>query len=349
MNASIHKNLYARMKTSKLQLAVCPITGILLSLDIPFIPNLILTYENPFARIDNAKSFAALEYKEQCKVSPHILSGILLTILSHYELIDDRLSSTERNAFISTVPAYHICNLMRFIVSCNRKRIQLFPKLSFSSTSTEYSQPTEVLINYYEVCKATTYNTITEDLEVVRTLNNNNNKSKSSISASTRKTIKNTITTLVNERAINNKIVTLLKLMTQGDNLITMNQDLKEKLISKLRDVESFTNSGNRLADLLEDVEDSMTVYEKQKAEDSREVLNTFSSSLPSYSSTRKSLKEILAEKTNKKIEEAKKDNSFSAFKSMMEEIKEEVMNEELEEDEEEDFEPDFDSDSHSY
>jgi cytochrome c-type biogenesis protein CcmH/NrfF len=233
---------------------------------------------------------------------------------------------------------------MRFIVSCNRKRISLFPKLSLSSTSTQYSQPTELLINYLEVCKSTAYSTITEDLEVVRTLNNNNNKSKSSISASTRKTIKNIITTLVNEGAINNKIVTLLKLMTQGDNLITMNQDLKKKLISKLRDVESFTNSGNRLADLLEDVEDSMTVYEKQKAEDSREVLNTFSSSLPSYSSTRKSLKEILAEKTNKKIEEAKKENSFSAFKSMMEEIKEEVMNEELEEDEE-DFEPDFDPD----
>ena len=67
------KSLYLKMKTSKTQLAVCPITGILISIDIPFIPNKILSYENPLARIDNAKEIASMEYKEQSKISPNIL------------------------------------------------------------------------------------------------------------------------------------------------------------------------------------------------------------------------------------------------------------------------------------
>ena len=60
MNASIHKNLYARMKTSKLQLAVCNTTGILISLDIPLIPGKIFSYENPLARIENARALCPL-------------------------------------------------------------------------------------------------------------------------------------------------------------------------------------------------------------------------------------------------------------------------------------------------
>lgn len=348
------------MKTSKLQLAVCPITGILLSMDIPFIPNKIYSYENPLSRIDNAREIANLEYKEQSKISPHILSGVLLTILSHYELIEDHLSSTERNTLLSTIPPYHLCDAMRFITSCSRRRIELFPKLSLSSTSTEYSQPTQLLINYIEVCKASILPTLTEtrierDHKVSKEIEN-----KTSLSASTKKRAKNLVTSLIQEEVLNPKIVTLLKLVCQGDNLVTLNSTVREKLVAKLRTMTS--TSSVQLADLIEDTEKDITTAERAFKQEYDEELTTLTSDMPSYGA-KKSLKDILAEKLGRKsntceaiplrVEEPAKleeetqetdssneeDNNIfpsslekKSFKDLLDEVKEEIEEDEFQE-----------------
>lgn len=302
-NNNIHKSLYARMKTSKVQLAVCSTTGILISLDIPFIPGKILSYENPLARIENAREIASLEYKEQCKISPHILSGVLLTILNHYELLEDHLSSTERNAILSTIPPYHICELMRFITSCSRRRISLFPKLSLASTPTEYSQPTQLLINYIQVCTASTLPTLFEDMEVSRAKNlaKIGKVTKLSVEASTRKEVKNLITGLIGEGVLSSKVITILKLVSQGDNLATLNDSLRDKLVDKLKTVES--DRATRLASILSSSSKSLTSAEQAFKQEYDSALDTLTSDLPAYR-VRKSLKEILAEKNAIKKEE---------------------------------------------
>ena len=356
---NVYKNLYARMKTSKLQLAVCPITGILLSMDIPFIPNKIYSYENPLSRIDNAREIANLEYKEQSKISPHILSGVLLTILSHYELIEDHLSSTERNTLLSTIPPYHLCDAMRFITSCSRRRIELFPKISLSSTSTEYSQPTELLINYIEVCKASVLPTMTEARRERDYKTSISSQEKTSLSASTKKRAKNLVTSLIQEEVLNPKIITLLKLICQGDNLVTLNSTVREKLVAKLRTMTSI--SSVHLADLIEDTEKEITSAERAFKQEYDEELTTLTSDMPAYRE-RKSLKDILAEKLGKKnceataqgqgqetnnkqqekqeeeTEETEDNNIFpsslqkTSFKDLLDEVKEEIEEEEFQE-----------------
>ena len=308
-NNNIHKSLYARMKTSKVQLAVCSTTGILISLDIPFIPNKILTYENPLARIENAREIAALEYKEQCKISPDILSGVLLTILNHYELIEDHLSSTERNAILSTIPPYHLCDLMRFITSCSRRRISLFPRLSLASTSTEYSQPTQLIINYIQVCTASTLPTLFEDMEISRAKNlaKIGKVSKLSVESSTRKEIKNLITGLIGEGVLSSKVITILKLVSQGDNLATLNDSLRDKLVDKLKTLDS--DRATRLASILSSSSKSLTSAEQAFKQEYDSALDTLTSDLPAYR-VRKSLKEILAEKNAIKKEESSIESS---------------------------------------
>ena len=308
-NNNIHKSLYARMKTSKVQLAVCPTTGILISLDIPFIPNKILSYENPLARIENAREIAYLEYKEQCKISPHILSGVLLTILNYYELLEDHLSSTERNAILSTIPPYHLCELMRFITSCSRRRISLFPKLSLASTSTEYSQPTQLLINYIQVCTASTLPTLFEDMEICRAKNlaKIGKVTKLSVESSTRKEVKNLITGLIGEGVLSSKVITILKLVSQGDNLATLNDSLRDKLVDKLKTLDS--DRATRLASILSSSSKSLTSAEQAFKQEYDSALDTFTSDLPAYR-VRKSLKEILAEKNAIKKEESSIESS---------------------------------------
>ena len=296
-NKVAYKSLYLKMKTSKTQLAVCPITGILISMDIPFIPNKILSYENPLSRIDNAREIAKLEYKEQSKISPHILSGVLLTILSHYELIEDHLSSTERNILLSTIPAYHLCDAMRFISTCTRRRIELFPRISLASTSTEYSQPTELLINYINVCRATLAPTMKEARETRDYISTSPSKDKSSISVSVKKRAKNLVTSLIGEEVLNPKVITLLKLVCQGDNLVTLNSTVREKLVTKLRSLSSTSSA--QLADLIEDTEKEITSAERAFKQEYDEELTTLTSEMPAYGE-KKSLKDILAEKLGK-------------------------------------------------
>ena len=320
MNASIHKNLYARMKTSKLQLAVCNITGILISLDIPFIPNKILSYENPLARIENAREIAALEYKEQCKISPHILSGVLLTILNHYELIEDHLSSTERNSILSTIPPYHLCELMRFITSCSRRRISLFPKLSLASTPTEYSQPTQLLINYIQVCTASTLPTLFEDMEISRAKNlaKIGKVSKLSVEVSTRKEIKSLISSLTTQGFLSSKVLTILKLVSQGDNLATLNDSLRDKLVDKLKTLDS--THAERLASLISNSSKNLSSAEQAFKQEYDSALDTLTSDLPAYR-VRKSLKEILAEKNAIKKEESSIESSAKPSALRIDEI----------------------------
>ena len=327
------------MKTSKLQLAVCNITGILISLDIPFIPNKILTYENPLARIENARGIAALEYKEQCKISPHILSGVLLTILNHYELIEDHLSSTERNAILSTIPPYHICDLMRFITSCSRRRISLFPRLSLASTSTEYSQPTQLIINYIQVCTASTLPTLHEDMEISRAKNlaKIGKVSKLSVESSTRKEVKNLITGLIGEGVLSSKVITILKLVSQGDNLVTLNDSLRDKLVDKLKTVES--DRATRLASILSSSSKSLTSAEQAFKQEYDSALDTLTSDLPAYR-VRKSLKEILAEKNAIKKEESSIESSAKPSALRVEEPIEPIESVDLSEIEERRIEP---------
>ena len=344
-NKVAYKSLYLKMKTSKTQLAVCPITGILISIDIPFIPNKVLSYENPLSRIDNAREIANLEYKEQSKISPHILSGVLLTILSHYELIEDHLSSTERNILLATVPAYHLCDAMRFISTCSRRRIELFPRISLSSTSTEYSQPTELLINYINVCRSTLAPTMKEARETRDYISTSSSKDKSSISVSVKKRAKNLVTSLIGEEVLNPKVITLLKLVCQGDNLVTLNSTVREKLVTKLRSLSSTSSA--QLADLIEDTEKEITTAERAFKQEYDEELNTLTSEMPSYGE-KKSLKDILAEKLGKssakpsalRTEEIEEFETSSyeekehktSFKDLLDEVKEEIEEEEFQE-----------------
>ena len=67
-------------------------------------------------------------------------------------------------------------------------------------------------------------------------------KDKSSISVSVKKRAKNLVISLIREEVLNPKIITLLKLVCQGDNLVTLNSTVREKLVAKLRTMTSVSS-----------------------------------------------------------------------------------------------------------
>lgn len=306
MTSIIHKSLYKRMKTSKLSLAVCPITGILIEINAPFLPSSlsskILSYENPLSRIENAKELALLPYSELNKVSPHILAGAFLTLLTHYSLIEDHLSSTERNELLCTIPTYYLCEAMRFIASQTARRIAVFPHLSldiksFDSSNSKYNSIYSLVRNYIVICNENLLPSIysySTDTEIIK--KEKKETKEEALSVESKKRIKNIISVLIDTNTLPNKLVNLLKLLTQGNNLVLMSSSVRNKLIEVLADFPFASSLKEELETIRDSIQSIESLFKQEK--EVEEEFESFSDNLPSYGK-KLSLKEILEAKKN--------------------------------------------------
>ena len=76
-----------RQQRTVISTALCPITGISISILVPDLP-LLLEYDNPLAKYRNAIKVSQLSRKEQLLMNPSVLAGIILTFLETGLLID---------------------------------------------------------------------------------------------------------------------------------------------------------------------------------------------------------------------------------------------------------------------
>jgi len=71
--------------------AICPITGISISLLVPDLP-ILFEYENPLAKYRNAIKISQLSRSEQMNLCPSVLAGTILSLLSTAGLIERAFS-----------------------------------------------------------------------------------------------------------------------------------------------------------------------------------------------------------------------------------------------------------------
>lgn len=285
------KNRFS-LKTINYSLGYCPITGILLEVKIPSLPSsMLLSYKNPLANIENSKALFSIPYKELASVPNNILAGCLLSVLTHYDLITDKLSSIERNDILSEYPSFTLYNTAKDILSYSDSRIAGFPSLSLTEALAYYIP--SLLKNYLEACRTSgNYFRREDTIEITRTITSKV-KAKKSLEVSTdqRKEVKALVSRIISEEVLTPKLVTLLKVITQGNTLMTMSAEFRTKLVAKLDTFECA--AAVILSNLI-----SSFIPEKEEEQE-------FSAT--NYG-TRKTLKEIIAEKKalgQNKIEES--------------------------------------------
>lgn len=285
------KNRFSH-KTINYSLGYCPITGILLEVKIPSLPaSVILSYKNPLANIENSKAIFYLPYKELASVPSSILAGCLLSVLTHYDLITDKLSSIERNDILSEYPSFTLYSTGKDLLSYSDSRIAEFPSLSLTE-ALAYHIPS-LLKTYLEACKNSgNYFRREDTIEVTRTITSKGKAKKSlEVSSDQRKEAKVLVSRIIAEEVLTPKLVTLLKVITQGNTLMTMSAEFRAKLVAKLDTFECAA------AVILSNLVSSF-ISEKEEEKE-------FSAT--NYG-TRKTLKEIIAEKKalgQNKIEES--------------------------------------------
>ena len=286
------KNRFS-LKTQNHSLGYCPVTGIILEIGIPFLPpSILLTYKNPLADMTNAIGIMSLPYSAISKTKAEILAGCLLTILQHHDLIQDKLSSVERNEILCTFPVFDIYTLARTILSYSERRISTFPRLSLKECCS-FSIP-ELLKIYNKTCidsdpveRIETITTIlkTKETRQIKTV-------EKEITQETRKRIKELVSCVVTENIVTTKFSTVLNFLYQGNTLKLMPTNTKKVIIAKLDAME------NDKADELSNIVFDSIIEEKEIESGLADI---------SYGK-RKTIREILAEKQAKKDEKQEKE-----------------------------------------
>jgi hypothetical protein len=287
-------------------LGYCPVTGIILEIKIPALPpSILLTYKNPLADMSNAIDVMNLPYWQISKTKIEVIAGCLLTILQHHDLIQDKLSSVERNEILCTFPAFDLYSLAKTIITFSHNKLARCPRLSLRECCSFHIPEllkiyTLQCVNCDAVEKEETiiisvHNKLGEvkvqTKEVTKTINND-----------TKKRVRYLISTIIEKEVLNPKIITVLKIISQGNNISTASNEVKTKLIEKLDTLTSSeaTELSNILFDSMQDT--GSTEKESGLAD-------------ISYGK-RKTIKEILAEKQQQKttIVESKEEDDSDEF-----------------------------------
>jgi hypothetical protein len=270
---------FSKVQYNRKQLGICPITGISVTIEVPVILNKVYSYPHPFSIIPNAIGIAKLSYKDQLSLGNEIMAGVCISLLSHYNLISDKLSSIERNLVLREANAFTLYTLASTIVQASKFSINNWPKISLAEfscyTITDYIK---IIRGEAEVSNsASTYSYST-------TTKQKKEKKEKNVSSDLRKLIKNLIIGIT--PLFPAKVIQVLQIMSQGNNLYNLNEALKTKLITKLESIEDDRTF--RLAQIIRD---------SSNAED--EIDSQVFGPIP----TSKTLAEILAEKQGKTVE----------------------------------------------
>lgn len=139
-------------------LAVCEITGIAITIQAPSILGYSLEYTNPISEAKNFLQIAELPTKQLLELEPSILSGLLLAILKHYELMECPLTAAAQNLSLQSIHPSVLVELIKFYSNLSRtsqKTISILPHITLIPKDIgEYqtSSITSVLKNYRQVC-----------------------------------------------------------------------------------------------------------------------------------------------------------------------------------------------------
>lgn len=149
----------------------CSITGISLVILSPFfeIKGYSLSYNNPLAYGENFKPIALLPLSTLVTMDKSILAGVLLAIMKRRELLalspknenPSCLTSVEQNILLQELAPLYLVDLIKFFIPITRKQALLIPKIALSpkqDSELQKSSLKDLLKNYKSVVTSILYN-----------------------------------------------------------------------------------------------------------------------------------------------------------------------------------------------
>jgi hypothetical protein len=341
------------LKIEEKQLAICEITGIAISVNIPSLEGYAMEYTNPLASSKNFLPISQLSSKELLKFEPVILSGILLAVLKHHSLIESPLSSAQQNIYLQEVFPPLLVQSIKFFSSCHlhtSKVIrEIFPHESLSPKidTIGKSTPTDVLKNYYQACHSILFtiqtspipSTITNELKTIQSINDikkkeaviRANRSREAAQKELMTRGRKLVTELAKMEILSDNLIKLLRVVFKEFTLLSVEQNIRTRICIALAKHQVI--EAKELIAIISDkdavsIKDSIFVQsaDEQIAEDIRKAERD---ELPKLS-----IREILAAKLSGNKNEQVEARSAQAARGTIPLEEQEVVEETFEEDE---------------
>lgn len=277
----------------------CPVTGIAMQINIP---NMGIDYEvySPFVKFSNVQKVLEQPTPKIKELPSSILSGMLLAVLNQYGMAEQHeIEAWEANIYIQNCSKHEIISAIRFLSNISSSQRDALPSLSLHSfkDSIEHSTSSNIINTYIKTCRDIVNPPADENVSILSSetsINKTEKKvGKKQLSSSERGRIKELIAEVALDELMTSKVLNILKIVAQKDNIYTISQELKEKLVTRLEELQS--EASLELAAIIKKATPSIM---QQEDLDISRVSDTFA-----IVKARKSLSEILAAKKNKTCE----------------------------------------------
>lgn len=236
MNKSISSLLSLRNET----FAVCPITGIPYTISFPCL-GLDFSYKSPFASHKNLKKICEVESTELKKLPKVTLAGIVLAIMKERQLIEENhIPSFQANTYFQLISSHSLTMAVKFFYAIEEKKIDILPRFALSSISfeVEYSSTTNMLENYIKACKDILHPPVEDKISIsdidIPSLHSPATQKVKSLSTEDKKSIKTLTLEVASDALCNVKLGNVLKLLNDGNTIISIAPELRAKIINRL-------------------------------------------------------------------------------------------------------------------
>ena len=261
------KSITSLLSLTQETIVECEITGIPLTISFPAC-GIDFHYTSPFAEYKNIKKIAALPSQELHKLPKPILAGVLLGILNHHDLVEKvEITATEANVFLQLVSIPVMLSAIKLFSSpFSSSLLAFFPKISLSSLreEVEYSTATDIISSYCKTCKEIINPAPSSSVAVVSTLPSYVKKIEvHSLTPELRREAKELVSELADDDFMTPKLLSILKIVVQKENLVTLADEMRAKLITRLEAFE--TKESKRFIEILQYCDKNAHLSEKIK------------------------------------------------------------------------------------
>lgn len=238
--------------------AICPITGISITLaDIPALP-FALEYSSPLAHYRNAIALASLSHKEFLPLTDEIKAAVILTLLRAVALDGDHLPAVQKNKILSGIFAETAAIVVTDLVHEIRRIVESRSDKKWLSENLPhfaFSQETnlESLEQYCEDCRSALYparegTLVTKDIladllaeekrEQARIKKEEQANKPASFTTEQKTRIKQLAAELLNAGVISKKAASIFTHIATSNNAALMSAEQKAQYVQYLSDKE---------------------------------------------------------------------------------------------------------------
>lgn len=297
------KSISSLLSLTQETFAVCDVTGIPIAVSFPN-HGIDFAYKSPFVKYNNILKVTALAPSQIRALPKVILAGITLSVLSHHNLLNrHEISAVEANVYFQLVPSHTLLGCIKFFTSpISQGMLEILPKISIDSMKdkVQYSTKENVIENYVKACREIINPTPSQSVSITTTSVIDFKPKSITVKALTpelRREAKEVLSHLSTDFLMSPKLLSILKIVVQKENLITLGDEMRAKIISRLEPMEtSYSNRMIQILTLCQKPTSHAEVEKKDVADNIGRLSDAFE-----IVTKRKSLAEILASKTQNK------------------------------------------------